>query len=248
MRLFSILALCGLLFQNGFANTVLFQTGNPGALLSGATEGDMCFQELHAKGNFGLGTFNGIQGEMIALEGKFYKIEQQGKTTAVQPEWKTPWVQLVNFSPKSFDQVNDVSQLVVLKDRLHTQFPNKNIPYAVMVKGHFSFLKMRSRTPRKALDTSIPREDIYEAKNVSGTLAGFWFPEYLLNIGVPGFHFHFLSEDKKLSGHVLDLSASHLEYAFLPVTTISLHFPGTEVWKKVSVRAPDMETYRKAQM
>src|SRR3990167_4256802 len=226
----------------------LFQTGNPSALLSGVTEGSMTFHELKSKGNFGLGTFNGIQGEMVALNGKFYQIGQYGKTISVPPDWKTPWVQLVTFSPTSFNKLNNINHLAELKEKLYAKFSNKNIPYAIVIKGHFNSLDMRSRTPRKSLEIKNIHEDTYQAKDISGTLVGFRFPEYLLNIAVPGFHFHFISDDKKLSGHVLNLTSNHLEYAFNQINSITFNFPRTDNYQQTNIKAPTMETYHKAQM
>ena len=40
------------------------------ALLSGVYDGNMSVAELKTRGNFGLGTFNGIDGEMIIVENK----------------------------------------------------------------------------------------------------------------------------------------------------------------------------------
>src|SRR3990167_5058691 len=226
----------------------LFQTGNPSAMFSGVTEGDMTFAQLKDKGNFGLGTFNGIQGEMVAVDGHFYQIGKQGKTVLAQPDWKTPWAQLVTFSPESSINLNKIANISELKSIIDSKLTNRNIPYAIQIKGQFNYLKLRTKTPRKALQMKNIHEDIYNLNAVSGTLVGFWFPEYLLNLALPGYHFHFISDDKKLSGHVLDLNADKLNVAFAEVDTINLKFPHTEVYKKAKIIAPSMDTYHQSQM
>ncbi|MGB6152245.1 MAG: acetolactate decarboxylase, partial [Pricia sp.] len=43
---------------------------------------------------------------------------------------------------------------------------------------------------------------------VSGTIVGFYCPDFIGNINVKGFHFHFISDDKKLGGHVMDFKTT----------------------------------------
>lgn len=95
---------------------------------------------------------------------------------------------------------------------------------------------MRSRKPKDKTATNYAYEDVYTENNISGTLVGFWFPDHLLNLGVPGFHFHFISDDKKLSGHVLNLSAKYAEYAIKNIDSIELHFLNTEKYKKAAIK------------
>ena len=57
---------------------VLFQASTIGALLDGAYDGDLTFAELAEHGDLGLGTLNGLDGEMIALDGEFYRADVDG--------------------------------------------------------------------------------------------------------------------------------------------------------------------------
>ena len=51
---------------------------------------------------------------------------------------------------------------------------------------------------------AVGRNPVFEMKNVSGTIVGFRCPAYVKGINVPGYHMHFLSNDFKQGGHVLD--------------------------------------------
>jgi acetolactate decarboxylase len=57
---------------------VLFQASTIGALLDGAYEGDVSFGQLAEHGDLGLGTLNALDGEMIALDGRFYRADVDG--------------------------------------------------------------------------------------------------------------------------------------------------------------------------
>ena len=64
---------------------VLFQASTIGALLDGAYDGDVTFAELAEHGDLGLGTLDALDGEMIALDGRFYRADVDGGIHPVDP-------------------------------------------------------------------------------------------------------------------------------------------------------------------
>jgi len=234
--------------QVTFPTVSLFQLGNASALFSGAIEGDITYGQLREKGDFGLGTFNGIQGEMVALNGNFYKISQKGKTIPVNPHWKTPYVELVKFTSDKAVHFEKIDRYAALKQLLNAKLDNKNIPYAIKISGMFQLMKLRSRSPRTASQTQDVIEETYSIENVKGTLVGFWFPDYLLSLTVPKFHFHFISDDRKMSGHVLELKAEYADAVFNKINQIDLAFPQTLAYKNTKITAATLDQYKNAQM
>lgn len=226
----------------------LFQLGNASALFSGAIEGNMTYRELQSKGDFGLGTFNGIDGEMVALDGNFYKIRQKGETIPVDPNWKTPFVELVKFSQNKSIHLEKIDNYTILKKLIKSKLDNHNLPYAIKITGTFQFLKLRSRSPRAALQEKDVMEITYYAENMKGTLVGFWFPDYLLTLTVPEFHFHFISDNKKISGHVLELKAKYVDVSENKINQIELMFPQTRVYKDAKITAATADRYNNTQM
>ncbi len=75
--------------QNASSQNSLFQTSTISALLA-VYEGETTFDNLKKYGDFGLGTVNALDGEMIALEGEFYQIKADGVAAAVPDSMKTP--------------------------------------------------------------------------------------------------------------------------------------------------------------
>jgi len=78
---------------------MVYQIGTIRSLLTGVYEGDLRFDELAHYGDFGLGTFDGVSGEMVALDGHFYRIDAEGRAHAVDPEMKTPFAVVAHFKP-----------------------------------------------------------------------------------------------------------------------------------------------------
>ena len=54
----------------------------------------------------------------------------------------------------------------------------------------------------------IPARPLFESTNVTGTMVGFYCPEFVGNMATKGFHFHYISNDKKFGGHVMELETS----------------------------------------
>src|SRR6478736_6458341 len=89
------------------ASHVLFQASTIGALLDGAFEGDLSFAELAERGDLGLGTLNHLDGEMIALDGEFFRADVEGRLSPIAPEARTPFAVVTRFEPEVDVQLGD---------------------------------------------------------------------------------------------------------------------------------------------
>jgi acetolactate decarboxylase len=224
----------------------LYQVGTFASALNGAVNGDVNYQLLKKKGNFGLGTFNGITGEMVAYQGQFYQIGEKGITISVADETKTPYAQVIQFNPTIAFPLTNINNFKQLVGSLLPKFKNQNIAYAVHIHGQINYLKLRGRTPRKPGEPA-PEEVPYEAINVQGDMVGFYFPEHLLSLTAPGLHLHFLSEDKQNSGHVMDVQFSSAKVELQPIANLKLHMPDTIEYQSPKVPVPTLDTYCRSQ-
>ncbi|MGR3219626.1 MAG: acetolactate decarboxylase, partial [Candidatus Anammoxibacter sp.] len=181
---------------------VLFQTSTINALLEGVFEGDLTFDELKRHGDFGLGTFNDLDGEMICLDNTFYQIRTDGKVYPVDGAQITPFAVMTFFEPDAtvslkepFKKPLDYDQLRRYIDEL---IPTKNIFYAIKIEGLFKYIKARSvpkqKRPYPDIMEIIKKQPIFEFNNIKGTIVGFRLPKYMNGINVPGYHFHFITE------------------------------------------------------
>jgi acetolactate decarboxylase len=187
---------------------VLYQASTLNALLKGVYQGDITFKELRKHGDFGLGTFDGLEGEMIELDGIFYQIKADGVAYAVDDSMKTPFAVITFFEADKTvlqDKSLNYKQLVEYLDNL---LPTKNIFYAIKINGVFSYIKTRSvprqNKPYPLLVDALKNQTVSDLYNVNGTIVGFRFPDYMKGLNVPGYHFHFITEDRKAGGHLLD--------------------------------------------
>jgi acetolactate decarboxylase len=187
-----------------------FQASTIDALLAGAYDGDMPFSELKKHGDFGLGTVNALDGEMIGLDGRFYRVALDGSVHAVPDEEMTPFADVAFFEPEQQVTIKEGADLDGLKAAVDAALPSKNLFYAVRVTGTFASLTARSvprqEKPYQPLTEAVKKQNVFHFENIKGTLVGFRCPENVGGLGVPGYHFHFLSADGKRGGHVLTLT------------------------------------------
>ncbi len=207
---------------------VLFQTSMYSLLDKGVQEGEITVKDLKRHGDFGLGTFNGIDGEMIGLDGDFYQIKVNGVAYPAQDSMKTPFAAVTFFEPDKRASLEKAADFEQLKRTLDKLVPTKNIFYAVRIEGPFKYIKARSvprqERPYPPLSEIFRSQRIFEFHHVQGTLVGFRCPSYVKGINVPGYHFHFITEDRKAGGHLLEcqLENTLVEIDYLPAFHLAL--------------------------
>lgn len=191
----------------------LFQVSTAGALVEGLYRGEVTIGALREHGDFGLGTFEGLDGEMVALDGRFYQVRGDGTVREVENDARSPYAMVTRFSAGDAVDLPDCADLASLHTQLDRLRDSQNIFYAVRVDGEFDTVITRSvtRTPEGVpLVAAASQQREFHLRNVRGTLAGFWSPGYLQTILVAGYHLHFLSDDRHSGGHLLDCAGSKL--------------------------------------
>jgi acetolactate decarboxylase len=191
---------------------VLFQASTIGALLEGAYDGDLSFAELAAHGDLGLGTLNRLDGEMIALDGEFWRADVEGRVHPIAAGAKTPFAVVTRFEPTIEARLGDGLDHAALLERLDALVPAGTSSCAVRLDGRFDLVRARSvpaqAPPYRPLTEVVAEQHVFELHDVAGTMLGFRFPAYVEGIEVAGYHLHFISEDRSRGGHVLDSRAA----------------------------------------
>ncbi len=193
----------------------LFQLSTMSALKAGVYEGAMTIEDLGKHGDFGLGTFEALDGEMVVMNGRFYQVKPDGRAETVMATQTSPFAQLTFFEPETTMTLDNVANMQALLDGIQAGLPSANYPYAIKITGEFSVVKCRSvpaqTAPYQPLEEVLTKQQkIFSFEKSAGVMIGFFGPESLQGIGVPGFHFHYLTADSEGGGHVLDVSGKSL--------------------------------------
>ncbi len=192
--------------QAGGPRDTLYQVSTIDALLSGIYDPLVRLGDVLPHGDFGLGTFEALDGELILLEGKVYRAGADGTVTLRPPATGTPFVAVTQFDTDQVLEVPAGLDYAGFKTWLESHLPSRNIPYAVRLDGRFDQVSYRSvpRQSRPFRPLGEVQQSFFEQGATAGTLVGFWCPDFTKGVNVPGFHLHFLSDDRRHAGHLLD--------------------------------------------
>jgi len=208
----------------------LYVSSPVNALVQGILREDKTLLQVLGHGNFGLGTFNDLDGEMVLVDGVFYQLRSDGSALIPNLDIGTPYACVNHFNPvKSFDAPKNGTYSDLQKVIAESMLSN-NLIYAIRVEGAFTKIRARSVPKQDAYRPLVDVADDQKAFNyehISGQLVGFWTPDFMHSISVPGFHLHFLSADKTHGGHLLGLIIEDAKVWLQPLDQLSLDLPHT---------------------
>jgi acetolactate decarboxylase len=186
---------------------VIFQTATLDALFEGRFDGDLTIAELAQHGDLGLGTLNGLDGELVVVDGRFLRADLDGRLHEVAPDARTPFAVVTAFSP----DVEFTLDGPLEHDELLAELDRRGVPgapvQAVRIDGRFDVVHARSvprhEPPYPSLSAIAHEQHVFDLHDIEGTIVGFRFPTYAQGIEVPGFHLHVADAARRRGGHVL---------------------------------------------
>ncbi|MCZ3365776.1 MULTISPECIES: acetolactate decarboxylase [Methanobacterium] len=206
----------------------IFQVSTLNSLSAGNFDGNWTIGALRTHGDTGIGTFNGLDGEMIELNDNIYQIKSNGTVYLMNDSANTPFAMTVPFKTDKILILNSSMNLTQLEQLLNATVPSKNMFYSIKVIGTFNSVKARSppkqNKPYPDLTTALENQTIFNFNNITGTMVGFWCPQYASDVNLNDYHFHFISEDKNSGGHVIDcqLKGVLIEIDYIPEDSVLL--------------------------
>lgn len=197
--------------STGSTNTydTLYQVSTINALLQSVYDGITPISEVKKHGDTAIGTIDGLDGELIGVDGDYYVIRSDGVAYPLEDTTTTPFITATFFEPDITTHVEHTANISQFEEQLEGGLPSANMVYAVRIDGPFDYVKTRSIPkqfrPYPKLAEAVKEQNVFEFYNVSGTIVGFWSPEFISGLNVPGYHIHFITDDRNAGGHVLDL-------------------------------------------
>jgi acetolactate decarboxylase len=208
---------------------VIVQMSTIDALMTGNYDGTISLSDLSGSGDFGIGTFHRLDGEMVLYDGIFYQVKSDGKIYHPENTLTTPYATVTHFKPEAGFAVGP-SSFTGLKSLIDSLMGSPNLFFAIDLKGTFRLVRTRSvpvqQKPYPPLVEVSARQPEFEATNVKGLLMGFYCPPYVTGINVPGYHFHFLSDDKTFGGHILQVEIEEGVLRLDQINQIKVMLPG----------------------
>ena len=215
---------------------VLFQASTLDALSSGVYHGSFSLAEIRQHGDFGVGTYEGLVGEMILLNGRFFQMRSNGLLSEATEEQRSPFAVVTHFRPDAQFSIRQAS-LTQVAELIDTVLPSRNFFYAVKIHGPFTAMSTRAIAkqflPYAPLAQLIPTQSVFNYGGITGTAVGIRSPAFIAGVNQVGYHFHFVSDDLKSGGHALSFTTGEV--------TVEI-----QVLRRHLVALPDDEPFVKA--
>ncbi|MGN0918271.1 MAG: acetolactate decarboxylase [Oxalobacter sp.] len=194
-------------------------------------EGLVKAADLEKYGDFGVGAPCRL-GELNILDGKVYQALYDGSIIETDLTQTIPFAQLTHFKTDFSHQLGlavDIADFEAQLDQL-IEPHGKDVFYAVRIHGQFPMMLCRSvyfqKKPFKSMAKIMAEDQVKTTwHDVSGTLISIYGPDFMHPVSPTGWHFHFISDDKKLGGHVLDLQVASASADFDRVSRFVLMLP-----------------------
>ena len=139
------------------------------ALLQGIYDGYYPIGDLLHYGNYGIGTFNALDGEMIVFNDTVFQVVSSGEVNLPEANVLTPFAAVTTlnvdttftFSGISFEQI---------KADFDKYFPTPNVFYVIKLKGNFTKMHTRSvpkqEKPYRPLVEVTANQPEFEFENI----------------------------------------------------------------------------------
>ena len=228
----------------------LYQVSTATALVEGIYQGAVQIAALREHGDLGLGTFESLDGEMVVVDGHFFQVRSDGSVREVQDNVLSPFAAVTAFSPDQSITLENCPDLSYLTSQFDALRQSDNFFYALRVDGTFDYIHARAMRRTKEgipLVQAAAVQPEFEFHNISGTLVGFWTPEYAKSLNVPGYHLHFVSADRTQGGHVLQCRGENLRLQIQREGDYHIVLPETEDFLKANLRRDPTAALAKAE-
>ncbi|MEE3427467.1 MAG: acetolactate decarboxylase [Ruminococcus sp.] len=191
----------------------IYQVALLQSLTQGYYDGIIKVSELKEHGDIGIGTFEGVNGEMIVLDGKVYQALGDGSVQEADNDETVPFSNVTFFDKDITSDISDIKNIDALKENLDKTVNEngRNMFYFIKINGTFNKMNVRSelkqKKPYKSLDKALATDQReFNYKDIKGTVVALYCPDYMDGLNTPGWHFHFVSDDRNKGGHILELA------------------------------------------
>jgi acetolactate decarboxylase len=206
--------------------STLYQISISSALVEGVYSGSVSSSVLLEHGDFGLGTFENLDGEMVILDGEIYQVAERVRHR--MDDFLVPFASITHFRAKSSFGIDNIATLKGIELACDQQRISDNLFYALRLDGTFETIHARAvhTVPQntRLLDAAKTQSE-FHFNDIEGTIVGFWSPRYSSSFTVPGYHLHFISKDRTKGGHLLDCSARKLKARVQVLSEFDIRLP-----------------------
>ena len=220
------------------------------ALVKGILREDKTLKDILKHSNFGLGTFNDLDGEMVLLDSIFYQLHSDGTVSIPEISLQSPYACATFFHQSTGSDIADSLNFQQIQHFIDQIIPSKNLIFALKISGNFKSVKARSvpkqDSYRPLVDAAHDQKE-FTFTDSTGVMVGFWTPDFLHSVSVPGYHLHYLTSDFAHGGHVLDCETESITIQIQGIDSLNLDLPHSLEYIGASLDEDTSEALKKAE-
>jgi acetolactate decarboxylase len=228
----------------------LYQVSTSTALVEGVYRGAVTVAHLLEHGDFGLGTFDGLDGEMVICDGEALQVRADGSVRVARRDDSSPFALVTRFQAECEIAVDACAALADLLAAIDPLRGSQNVFYAIRVDGAFEQVHTRAMCRTEdgvPLIEAAAHQPEFHLRDVVGTMVGFWAPPYTRALEVPGYHLHFVTRARDAGGHVLDCRAWHLCVQLQEVRDLRVALPANAEFLQADLTHDPAEALARAE-
>ncbi|SHG02147.1 acetolactate decarboxylase [Vibrio gazogenes] len=224
----------------------IFQTSLMSALIAGVYEGSTTVEQLLEHGDFGLGTFNQLDGELIAFDKNVFQLKSDGSANPADMTQRTPFAVMTFFKASIELPLTSRMSRETVHQLIDDMIPSDNVFCAIRIDGVFDFVRTRTvpkqNRPYRPMLEVVKEQPTFRFTHRKGVIAGFRSPKYTTGINVPGYHEHFITDDYQGGGHIQDYSISSGFLQIGKVSRLVIDTPVSTEFLKANLTPEDIHT------
>ncbi|QKJ48362.1 acetolactate decarboxylase [Proteus vulgaris] len=209
-------------YINNHPECTIYQNSLMSSLIAGVYDSDVTIADLLKQGDFGLGTFNQLDGELVAFDNNVFQLRSDGSARKALDSQKSPFAVMTFFNSDIEHSFSYGASQQEIHNTINQYVPSDNLFCAIKIEGEFELVKTRTvprqEPPYLPMLEAIKNQPIFTFHNESGIIAGFRSPQFTQGMNVAGFHEHYINQQRQGGGHVLDY---YLKYGTLKMGVIS---------------------------
>ena len=233
----------------------MFQVSTLQALALGYSRSVITVAELLEEGDTGLGTYEDVNGEMIVLDGHCYRAKQDGSVIEVEPDAGVPFSAVAKLRGEREFPLENMKDIQSIRTELTRKIEERfglNSMHVIRIDGLFEKVDARSEAPYRSHHVTLKtvlasNQTAFVFENIRGSLVGVYFPDHMDGINMPGWHLHFLSDDRTKGGHVFDVSIKEGTVRLDKINRVEIYLPKDAAFDTYSLKNVSEEEINKVE-
>ena len=233
----------------------MYQVSTLQALALGYTRSVVHTDELLSHGNTGLGTFEDVNGEMIVVDRHCYQAAEDGSITEMPPDIGVPFASVANLQGDRVFTLSEIPDIEHLKMELNLKIEEDfglNSMHIAKIEGDFERVDARSESAYRSHHVELKdilgeTQKSFCFEQIRGTMVCIYYPDYMDGINAPGWHLHFISEDRKWGGHVFDLQMRRGEVFLDKISRIEIQLPSEPAFDTYSLKEASQQDIKEVE-